>query len=126
VELLRTADVQFKEALNREGEGHGAGLFVDYAHYLCTCERHGDAIPHIMKVISLEKDKPESINYYGRMESFTLDSYLQKEIATYGGIELLSVVFAYYFRGARTCRGSGHNPQTVLRHDLRLRGLGLP
>lgn len=96
VELLRTADVQFKEALNREGEGHGAGLFVDYAHYLCTCERHGDAIPHIMKVISLEKDKPESINYYGRMESFTLDSYLQKEIATYGGIELLSVVFAYY------------------------------
>ncbi|XP_071158372.1 uncharacterized protein [Mytilus edulis] len=96
LELLKTADVQFNEALKREGEGHGAGLFVDYAHFLCTCGRHEEAVPHIMRVISTEKEKPESVNYYGRMESHTVDSYLQNEINTNGGIEVLSVVFAYY------------------------------
>ena len=96
VELLKTADTQFNEALGREGEGHGAGLFIDYAHFLCTCNRYEDAIPHIMRVVSSEKDKPESVNYYGKMESYTVDKYLQKEITMYGGIELLSVAFAYY------------------------------
>lgn len=95
-ELLKIADEQFQEALNREGEGHGAGLFVDYAHFLCTCSRHEDAIPHIMRVISTEKENPVSVNYFGKMESYTVDSYLQKEIATYGGLELYSVVLAYY------------------------------
>ncbi|KAJ8313713.1 hypothetical protein KUTeg_008274 [Tegillarca granosa] len=95
-EMLRAADENFKEAINREGEGHGPGLYVDYAHLLCSLSRHKEAVPHIQRVISEEKDSPSCVNYYGKMESFTVDDYIKTEIEANGSVEILSISFAYY------------------------------
>ncbi|KAK3108714.1 hypothetical protein FSP39_014039 [Pinctada imbricata] len=48
-DLMANAREMFAQALQREGEGHGAGLFVDYGHFLCACEEYPDAIITLLK-----------------------------------------------------------------------------
>ncbi|XP_061180401.1 uncharacterized protein LOC133188944 [Saccostrea echinata] len=95
-DLLQKADAMFQEAMNREGEGHGAGLFVEYGHFLCSCEKYADAIKILRKAVESEIENPTSVNYYGKMESMTMDENLKKEISATGSIELLSIIYAYY------------------------------
>ena len=95
-DLIQKADAMFQEAMNREGEGHGAGLFVEYGHFLCACEKYTDAIKILKQAVDSEATNPTSVNYYGKMESMTMDEHIQKEISVTGSLELLSVVYAYY------------------------------
>ena len=86
----------FSQALKREGEGHGAGLFVDYGHFLCACGEYSDAITNLSKAVEAEKENPTSVNYYGQMECHTVDDQLKKEITVNGGLEIPSIIFAQY------------------------------
>lgn len=95
-DLLQKADMMFQEAMEREGEGHGAGLFVEYGHFLCACEKYTDAVKILRQAVESEKENPTSVNYYGKMESMTMDEKIQKEISMTGSLELLSIIYAYY------------------------------
>lgn len=96
VPLIREADEMFQQALSRKGEGHGPGLFVEYAQFLCSCNRYQDAVPHLMTVITSESDNPTCANYYGKMEIYVVDDFVKKEIEVRGYVEVLSIVYAYY------------------------------
>ncbi|XP_033761808.1 uncharacterized protein LOC117343533 [Pecten maximus] len=96
VPLLREADEMFQQALHREGEGHGPGMFVEYAQFLCSSGRHEEAVPHLLTVISSESENPVCANYYGQMEIYVVDDFVRKEIEVRGYVEVLSIVYAYY------------------------------
>ncbi|XP_060065440.1 uncharacterized protein LOC132545767 [Ylistrum balloti] len=96
VPLLREADEMFQQALRREGEGHGPGMFVEYAQFLCSSERYEEAVPHLIKVVSSESENPTCANYYGQMEIYVVDDFVRKEIEVRGYVEVLSIVYAYY------------------------------
>ncbi|OWF39982.1 Protein MB21D2 [Mizuhopecten yessoensis] len=96
VPLLREADEMFQQALNRKGEGHGPGMFVEYAQFLCSSGRHEEAVPHLMTVLSSECENPTCANYYGQMEIYVVDDFVRKEIEVRGYVEVLSIVYAYY------------------------------
>lgn len=96
VPLLREADEMFQQALRREGEGHGPGMFVEYAQFLCSCGRFEEAVPHLKTVISSESEHPTCANYYGQMEVYVVDDFVRKEIEVRGYVEVLSIVYAYY------------------------------
>ncbi|XP_052248019.1 uncharacterized protein LOC127856073 isoform X1 [Dreissena polymorpha] len=93
-DALQRADAAFKEALGKED--CGIGTYVDYGRFLCRTKRFEDSIPLLRKVILKENKKPESINYYGKMESLVSDEFMKKEITSSDGFEIFSVSFSYY------------------------------
>ena len=91
---LQKAENAFKEAL---GKGDcGIGTFVDYGRFLCKTKRFDDSLPLLRKVIMKESKKPESINFYGKMESLVADPFIKREIEATDGLEVISCTYAYY------------------------------
>ncbi|XP_052799103.1 uncharacterized protein LOC128230692 isoform X2 [Mya arenaria] len=93
-DALQRADAAFKAALGKED--CGIGTYVDYGRFLCKTKRYGDSLPLLRKVIMKESQKPESLNFYGKMESLVADEFMTREIDALDGVEVLSCAYAYY------------------------------
>lgn len=91
---LQQAEAAFKEAIGKED--CGIGTYVDYGRFLCRTKRFEDSLPLLRKVIMKESKKPESINFYGKMESLVADDFVKREIEATDGLEILSCSYAYY------------------------------
>lgn len=93
-DTLQQAEVAFKNALGKQD--CGIGTYVDYGRFLCRTKRFEGSLPVLRKVIMKESKKPESINFYGKMESLVADEFIKREIEATDGLEILSCAYAYY------------------------------
>ncbi|KAL4221917.1 hypothetical protein ACF0H5_017969 [Mactra antiquata] len=93
-ESLQKADAAFKEALGKED--CGIGTYVDYGRFLCRTKRYDECLPVLRKVILKEAKKPDSKNFYGKMEALVADEFIKREIEAEDGLEVFSCMYALY------------------------------
>ncbi|XP_045169367.2 uncharacterized protein LOC123532076 isoform X2 [Mercenaria mercenaria] len=93
-DTLKKADAAFKDALGKDD--CGIGTYVDYGRFLCKTKKYEDSLPLLRKVVLKELKNPESMNFYGRMESLVADEFVQREIEATDGFEILSCAYALY------------------------------
>ncbi|XP_060576980.1 uncharacterized protein LOC132734293 [Ruditapes philippinarum] len=93
-DTLKKADAAFKDAIGKQD--CGIGTYVDYGRFLCKTKKYEDSLPLLRKVVLKELKKPESVNFYGCMESLVADEYIQREIEATDGLEILSCAYALY------------------------------
>lgn len=93
-DTLQKANTAFKDALGKED--CGIGTYVDYGRFLCKTKKYEESLPLLRKVLLKEFKKPESVNFYGRMECLVADEFIQREIEASDGLEVMSCSFALY------------------------------